>query len=128
MLPLLRVDEVSLGGDDLTTAEVGLVVLLIVVDGIEGKGYPVGRAEPRLSAQFVEDLIGCARALGIKEELLLPEGMIALEQEGKAPLLLPQLDEVTGRLDCILRAVLLVTLLELHLGLSWGSCRPSLCS
>ena len=54
--------------------------------------------------------------------------MIALEKKGKTPLLLPQLDEVTGRPDRILRVVLLVTLLELHLGLSWGSRRPSLCS
>ena len=68
---------------------VGPVVLLIVVDGIEGKGHPVGRAEPRLSAQFVEDLIGCPRALGVKGAFLLPEGVIPLEKEGKAPLLLP---------------------------------------
>ena len=78
LLPLLWIDGVGLGGDDLTMTVVGPVVLLIVVDGIEGKGHPVGRAEPRLSAQFVEDLIGCARALGVEEEFLLPEGMIAL--------------------------------------------------
>ena len=89
LLPLLWLDRLGLGGDDLSTTVVGLIVLLIVVDGIEGKGHPVGRVEPRLSTQFVEDLIGCARALGVEEEFLLPKGMIALEKEGKTPLLLP---------------------------------------
>ena len=89
LLPLIWIDGVGLGGDNLSTAVVGLAVLLIVVDGIEGKGHPIGRAEPRLSAKFVEGLIGCARALGVEEAFLLPEGMIALKQEGKAPLLLP---------------------------------------
>ena len=89
LLPLLRVDGVGLGGDDLSTAVVGIVVLLIVVDGIESKGHPIGRAEPRLSAQFVEDLICCPRALGVKGAFLLPEGVIPLEKEGKTPLLLP---------------------------------------